>query len=103
TYSADNLIENNIVWNFNKVITMRASGGGNVVGYNYFEDGWGAGYPQIPEVGLSAAHYATPHHELFEGNESWNISGDAYWGNSIYITFFRNHVDGKRRSMPPLR
>ncbi|HWV38901.1 MAG TPA: Ig-like domain-containing protein [Vulgatibacter sp.] len=103
TYSADNLLENNIVWNFNKVITMRASGGGNVIGYNYFEDGWGAGYPNIPEVGLSAAHYAAPHHELFEGNETWNIGGDAYWGNSIYITFFRNHVNGRRRSVPPLQ
>src|SRR5438309_11677102 len=38
-YSADNLVENNIVWNMNKVMVMRASGGGNVVGYNYMEDG----------------------------------------------------------------
>ena len=43
--SADNLIENNISWNFNKVMVMRASGGGNVIGYNYFEDGYGQGYP----------------------------------------------------------
>lgn len=102
TYSADNLIENNIFWRFNKVMTFRASGGGNVVGYNYAEDGYGAGYPQIPEVGLNASHYATPHHELFEGNQAWNISGDSYWGNSINITFFRNHVTGRRRSIPPL-
>ena len=38
-YSADNLIENNISWKANKVMVMRASGGGNVIGYNYFEDG----------------------------------------------------------------
>jgi len=102
-YAADNLVENNISWNFNKVITMRASGGGNVIGYNYFEDGWGEGYPTIPEVGLNASHYATPHHELFEGNECWNIGGDAFWGNSIYNTFFRNHATGRRRSIPPLQ
>jgi len=38
--SADNLVENNIFWQFNKVMVMRASGGGNVIGYNYFEDGF---------------------------------------------------------------
>jgi hypothetical protein len=101
--ASDNLVENNVVWNFNKVMVMRASGGGNVIGYNYLEDGWGAGYPDIPEVGLNASHMATPHHELFEGNQSWNFSGDSYWGNSIYITAFRNHLTGRRRSLPPLQ
>jgi hypothetical protein len=101
-YAADNLIENNVVWNFNKVIVFRTSGGGNVVGYNYMEDGWGAGYPTIPEVGLNASHMTTPFMELFEGNESWNFGTDSVWGNSIYITIFRNHLTGKRRSLPPL-
>ena len=96
--SADNLIENNISWNFNKVIVMRASGGGNVIGYNYFEDGYGEGYPTIVETGLNASHMTTPHYELFEGNQAFNIDGDARWGNSVYITFFRNHATGS----PPL-
>lgn len=78
-YAADNLIENNISWNFNKVIAMRTTGGLNVIGYNYLEDGWGAGYPNIPEVGLNASHMTTPHHELFEGNQSWNFGGDSVW------------------------
>ncbi len=103
SYGSDNLIENNIVWAFNKVIVMRASGGGNVVGYNYMEDGFGAGYPTIPEVGLNASHMTTPHYELFEGNQSWNFAGDAVWGNSIYITALRNHLTGKRRSAAPLQ
>jgi hypothetical protein len=102
-YAADNLIENNISWNFNKVIAMRTTGGGNVIGYNYMEDGWGAGYPDMPEVGLNASHMTTPHHELFEGNQSWNFGGDSVWGNSIYITVFRNHLTGKRRSIKPLQ
>ncbi len=101
--AADNLAENNVVWNFNKVMVMQASGGGNVVGYNYMDDGWGAGYPTIPEVGLNASHMTTPHYELFEGNQSWNFGGDSYWGNSIYITVFRNHLTGRRRSAAPLR
>ncbi len=28
------------------------------------------------------------------------IDGDDTWGNSVYITFFRNHATGKRRSFP---
>lgn len=102
-YAADNLVENNVVWNFNKVIVCRTTGGGNVFGYNYMEDGWGAGYPTIPEVGLNASHMTTPFMELFEGNQSWNFGADSVWGNSIYITVFRNHLTGKRRSVAPLR
>lgn len=100
--SADNLIENNISWNGNKVMVMRASGGGNVVAYNYMEDGWGAGYPTIPEVGLNASHMTTAHYELFEGNQSFNFDGDDFWGNAVYITAFRNHLTGQRRSIAPL-
>src|SRR2546426_6233659 len=97
-YSADNLIENNIVWNMNKVMVMRASGGGNVIGYNYMDDGYGQGYPTIVEVGLNAAHMTTPHFELFEGNQSFNFDGDSVWGNAVYITAFRNHLTALRRN-----
>jgi hypothetical protein len=102
-YAADNLVENNISWNFNKVMVMRTTGGGNVMGYNYMEDGYGAGYPTIVEVGLNASHMTTPHDELFEGNQSFNFDSDSVWGNSIYITVFRNDLTGKRRSSPPLK
>jgi len=102
-YSADNLVENNISWNFNKVMVMRSSGGGNVIGYNYMQDGWGAGYPTLPEVGINASHMTTPHHELFEGNESHNFASDTTWGNTIFITVYRNHLTGLRRSATPLK
>ena len=102
SYAADNLVENNAIWNFNKVDVFRASGGGNVFGYNYLEDGYGAGYRAMVEVGLNASHFTTPHFELFEGNVAFNFDSDSVWGNSIYITVFRNHFTGKRRSAPPL-
>src|SRR3984893_3757313 len=102
--SADNLVENNIFWHFNKVMVMRASGGGNVIAYNYFEDGFigstPLNYTQWMEVGMNASHMTCPHYELFEGNEAFNIDADNTWGNSVYITFFRNHASGKRRSFP---
>lgn len=96
--ASDNLVENNIIWSGNKVIVVRASGGGNVVAYNYMEDGFGDYYKEVMEIGLNAAHYTTPHMELLEGNQAFNAAGESYWGNSIYITMYRNHITGTRRS-----
>ena len=93
---SDNLFENNIMWSGNKVVVMRASGGGNVFAYNYTDDAYGAGYPSLGEAGINAGHYTTPHMELLEGNYSQNFKGDSYWGNSIYITVFRNHLSALR-------
>jgi len=101
SYSSDCLVENNISWNFNKVMVMRDSGGGNVIAYNYMQDGWGAGYPNLAEVGLNASHMTTSHHELFEGNEAHNFSSDTTWGNTIYVTVLRNHLTGLRIAHAP--
>ena len=49
-----------------------------------------------------ASHMTTPNHELFEGNESHKATSDTTWGNSLYITFFRNHLTGLRMSYSPL-
>jgi len=102
-YAADNLYENNVVWNFNKLTIARASGGGNVFGYNYFQDGYGAGYPDFVEVGAGPNHYAGAHMELFEGNEGFNFDTESQWGNSTYGMVFRNHWTGLRRSAAPLK
>ncbi len=94
--SSHNLIEDNVIIRFNKVTNFRAAGGGNVVGYNYTDDGaisWNAGWI---ETGIQASHYPTPHFELFEGNYSFNADGDNTGGNAVYITFFRNHLSGQR-------
>jgi hypothetical protein len=101
-HAADNLVENSISWNFNKVMVMRASGGGNVIGYSYFDDGWIAYAPCIVETGMNASHYSTSHMELFEGNRAFNFSSDSTWGNSIYVTVFRNHLTGLRGAVAPL-
>jgi len=100
--ASDNLIENNIMWYGNKEIAVNGSGGGNVIAYNYMDDAFGANYPDSPEAGLNAAHYTTTHMELLEGNYSQNYKGDSFWGNSIYITVFRNHLSGLRAAAPPL-
>jgi hypothetical protein len=101
-YASDNLIENNIVWNFNKVMVMQATGGGNVIGYNYMEDGWNQSDPGWFESGLNASHMTTAHYELFEGNQAFGFDADDIWGGSAYISVLRNHLTGFRRSLPPL-
>jgi hypothetical protein len=102
TYTADSLVENNIFINGNKVMVMRASGGGNVIGYNYFDNGYIGNYLGWMETGLNASHMTCPHFELFEGNQAFNIDGDDTWGGAVYNTFFRNHATGKRRSYPDI-
>jgi len=100
--SADNLAENNISWNFDKVMVMRTGGGGNVMGYNYMDDGWILYSPEFVEAGLNAAHMATSHFELFEGNLSFAMSSDPTWGNNIFITWLRNVASAHRSGWPPL-
>jgi hypothetical protein len=100
--SADNLVENNISWNFNKLMVMRASGGGNVVAYNYMDDAWIAYQPNWPESGLNDGHMTTPHFELFEGNLSFSLGGDDTWGGAIFDTWHRNVSTGHRSAWPPL-
>ena len=101
-YTADSLVENNIFMNGNKVMVMRASGGGNVIGYNYFDNGYIDYYQGWMETGMNASHMTCPHFELFEGNQAFNIDGDDTWGGAFSITYFRNHATGKRRSFPDI-
>jgi hypothetical protein len=101
SYNSDSLVENNISWVANKVMVMRGTGGGNVIGYNYMDDGYGNTYPNQGETALNADHMTTSHHELLEGNYSWNLGTDSRWGNSIYITWFRNWSTAQRISAWP--
>src|SRR4026209_1785480 len=96
TYTADSLVENNIFMNGNKVMVMRASGGGNVIAYNYFDNGYIASSQGGVDAGLNAPPLACPHSGLFEANEAFNIDGDDTWGGAVFNAFFRNHAAGKR-------
>jgi hypothetical protein len=96
-YTSNTLVENNIVIRYDKVDVMRSAGGGNVFGYNYLDDAADNG-GQWEEDGLNSSHMTTPHYELFEGNEASNFDQDNRWGNSVYITVFRNHFTAYNRS-----
>jgi len=94
--TAEVLIENGISVRANKVMVVRSSGAGSVVGYNYMDMGYinySAGWI---EAGINASHMVGSHHVLFEGNYGHNAESDNTHGNSIYLTFFRNHLRGIR-------
>ncbi len=98
--SSEVLVENNIVHHANKVMVSRASGAGSVIGYNYMDDGF-IGYDlNWAEVGINGSHMVGSHHMLFEGNYSFNYDSDNTHGNAIYMTVFRNHLSGVRKSYP---
>jgi hypothetical protein len=95
-YSSNILLENNISIKYNKDIVMRSAGGGNVVSYNYMDDGADSG-GQWQETVINSSHMTTPHYVLFEGNEGADFDQDDRWGNSVYNTIFRNHLIGFNR------
>lgn len=86
--TADALVENNIARFVNKPILFNASGGGNVIAYNYVDDSWAT--PGWQEVNIDC-HCDFPHMELIEGNYAPHIGMSSTHGNAGYLTFFRNY------------
>jgi hypothetical protein len=98
--SAEVLIENAISVRANKVMVARSAGLGSVVGYNYMDMSYINSNGGWIETGLNASHMVGPHHVLFEGNYGQNADdSDDTHGNSIYHTFFRNHLRGIRAAL----
>lgn len=94
--SSEVLIENGISVRANKVMVARCAGAGSVVGYNYMDMGYINTNGAWIEIGLNASHMVGPHHTLFEGNYGFNADSDKTHGNSIYHTYYRNHLRGIR-------
>lgn len=94
--TAEVLIENGISVRANKPMVVRSAGAGSVVGYNYMDMSYINTNGSWIEAGLNASHMVGSHHVLFEGNYGHNADNDQVHGNSIYHTFFRNHLRGIR-------
>jgi len=95
-YSSENLIENNIVYYLNKPLTLRATGGGNVIAYNYIDDAWTSADRGLQETTIDLGHASFPYMELVEGNYAAQIATEDVWGNSGWMTIFRNYATGKQ-------
>jgi hypothetical protein len=96
-HTSDSLIENNIVYYMNKPLTMRATGGGNVVAFNYIDDAWTSADSFMMETDIDMGHASFPFMELVEGNYAPQIATDDVWGGSGWMTVFRNYASGKQR------
>jgi hypothetical protein len=102
TFSSECLIENNVIYNLNKPVQARVSGGGNVCGYNYIDDAWTGVDPGSQETGIDFGHSSFPHHDLYEGNWVPQIGADNVWGNSGWCTAFRNWATGIQKRTPKM-
>ena len=97
--STDCLVENNVVYLLNKPIVGEATGGGNVIAYNYVDEAvLGSPTDEWQETAIDASHAAFSHSDLYEGNLAPNIGTDSTHGNSGWIVFFRNWAFGRNTS-----
>lgn len=95
--TSDCLVEDNIAVWLDKPIVLVASGGGNVVAYNYVDQAIiDTDYERhFQESGVDGGHNSFPHFELIEGNWAPNVGGDTTHGNTGWLTFFRNLAPGR--------
>ena len=96
SHTSDSLVENNIIYYLNKPLTMRATGGGNVVAYNYIDDAWTSADGALQETTIDMGHASFPFMELVEGNQAPQIATDTVWGNSGWMTVFRNFASSQQ-------
>jgi len=98
TGSSACLVENNISINNNKPIVSIASGGGNVIAYNYVDNAVIWNSPGWQENAIDDSHGAFTHHDLIEGNWTPNIGSATTHGNSGWHVHFRNYATGRNSS-----
>jgi pectate lyase-like protein len=97
--TADSLVENNIVYYFDIPVMFAASGGGNVVAYNYVDDALLGEQPDWPMPDIDS-HCSFSHMELVEGNWAGRVMMDNTHGGAGYVTVYRNHLSGTHLTVP---
>ncbi|MEO0479609.1 MAG: LamG-like jellyroll fold domain-containing protein [Planctomycetota bacterium] len=104
---SENLVEDNVVVTLNKPIVCESTQGGNVIAYNFVDnavipDPPRDGQPVIPdqedgffqEAAIST-HASFCNWDLFEGNQTPNITIDSTHGNNGWEVAFRNWCFGR--------
>lgn len=81
---ANSLFQNNILHFGSAMFVSNAASWGNVVAYNYVEDGLGASFILHGIAG----------EDLFESNQAQNFSGDTIHGPHVLETLLRNNWEG---------
>jgi hypothetical protein len=95
--TSDTLVENNVAYYLNNPISNESLGAGNVVAYNYTDEAWNCDAPNTDWLmaDLNLNHCAHNYMTLVEGNQSSQISADAFHGSSSHLVLFRNHADAQ--------
>ena len=95
--TSDTLVENNVAYYLNNPISNESLGAGNVVAYNYTDEAWNCDEPNTDWLmaDLNLNHCAHNYMTLVEGNQTSQISADAFHGSSSHLVLFRNHADGQ--------
>ncbi len=99
-HTSESLVENNVVRHANKLLLLAATGGGNVIGYNFID--WGIDGTGWQETTIDFGHASFPHFDLAEGNLSANASTENVWGNQGWMTVFRNYLPGTQSGVSGL-
>jgi hypothetical protein len=98
-HTTNSLVENDIAYYLNKAILADVTGGGNVVGYNYIDDGISGQAPTWMDFNLDAVHCSTPVFDLYEGNWAPKFGAANTHGNGLYLTFYRNYGSSRNRTL----
>jgi hypothetical protein len=86
-----------VAYYLNNPISNESLGAGNVVAYNYTDEAWNCDAPNTDWLmaDLNLNHCAHNYMTLVEGNQSSQISADAFHGSSSHLVLFRNHADAQ--------
>lgn len=98
-HTTNSLVENNIAYYLNKPIVANVTGGGNVIAYNYIDDGISGQDPTWMDFNLDAVHCSTPVFDLYEGNWAPKFGAANTHGNGLYITFYRNYGSSRNLTL----
>ena len=98
TGTSASLVENNISINNNKPLVSIASGGSNVIAYNYVDNAVIWNSPGWQESAIDDSHGAFTHNDLVEGNWTANLGSATTHGNSAWHVHFRNYASGRNSS-----
>ncbi|MEO0480982.1 MAG: LamG-like jellyroll fold domain-containing protein [Planctomycetota bacterium] len=92
---SENLVENNIAIDLNKPIVCENTCGGNVISYNYVDNAVIGSLTNWFHEAAISTHASFCHWDLFEGNQTPNITIDSTHGNNGWEVAFRNWCFGR--------
>jgi len=92
--SSSTLIQNNILSGTRQFITINSGCSANAVAYNYHTNALANTDAASFTVHTGGHHSAHPIMNLYEGNVTYKMNCDFYFGSASHTTLLRNHFKG---------